>query len=73
MLNKRDETFMLHVQTSLIQQMFYNNVWTYSQGLRIELVDLQKRDRFLVNFLDADYLNVRVYWSFLPTGKNVFK
>ena len=34
MFNKRHQTCMLHVLTLLIQQMFYNDVWTCIRGFR---------------------------------------
>ena len=40
MLNKRHQTCMLHVLKLLIQQMFYNNVWTCSRGLWVSVVKI---------------------------------
>ena len=37
MCNKRHQACVLHVLTLLIQQMFFNNVWTCSRGLRSNL------------------------------------
>ena len=40
MLNKRHQTCMLHVLTLLIQQMFYNNIWTFSRGFKGKILCL---------------------------------